>query len=88
MKSIGLHNPERGFIVPIPVVTNDFGTVMVVADATSDLLNHFSDDEVLAIRYALRDRADVVRQTPHTAKYADFLDLIGMKLASLQDLDC
>jgi hypothetical protein len=61
---------------------------MYVSNASPALFDHFTDDEVLAIRFALRDRADLLRLDATSAKYANFLDIIGEKLASLQDLDC
>ncbi len=70
------------------VVKTDLGAVMTVKNSGEGVFDHFSEDELLAIGYALVERRKSVLARDYVdAGYADFLDLVRMKISSLVDFD-
>lgn len=70
------------------VVKTDLGAVMTVKNSGEGVFDHFSEDELLAIGFALAERhKNLLAKDFVDAGYADFVDLVRMKIASLVDYD-
>ena len=58
---------------------------MFVQNVRGNASDFFSNDEVIAIVYALRERSERLSAEVWSVGYANFLSVMAMKMASLTD---